>query len=93
MLRQELIGTAIKLAGVDLPKAYQCKGYFSDATFSLNHPDAWVCRAFELGADHTFVTRANKATRPRDSVTRAEALAIVVQTSGIKLAPENYTTN
>ena len=33
MLRQELIGTALKLAGTELPKGYTCKGYFSDANF------------------------------------------------------------
>ncbi len=55
--------------------------------------DAWVCRAFEIMADKGFVTRANKTTRPRDSVTRAEALAMVVQGGQISLTPGNYTTN
>ena len=93
MLRQELIGTALKLSGVDLPKDYQCRGYFTDAKFSPSSVDAWVCRAFEIGADNFFVTRANKTTRPRDIVTRAEALAIIVQAGKIPLAPDNYTTN
>lgn len=79
MLRQELIGTALKLSSIDLPSEYHCRGYFSDATFGPESKDAWVCRAFELGADNTFVTRANPTTRPRDIVTRAEALAIIVQ--------------
>jgi hypothetical protein len=93
MLRQELIGTALRLAGVALPKDYACRDYFTDAKFSPSSSDAWVCRAFELGADNSFVTRANKTTRPRDIVTRAEALAIIVQAGKIPLAPDNYTTN
>lgn len=52
MLRQELIGTALKLSGVELPKDYTCRGYFTDATFSPSSVDSWVCRAFELGADN-----------------------------------------
>lgn len=52
MLRQELIGTALKLSGVNLPKEYSCRGYFTDAKFSPSSVDAWVCRAFELGADN-----------------------------------------
>lgn len=93
MLRQELVGTALKLAGVDLPKEYACRGYFTDANFAPSSTDAWVCRAFELGADNSFVTRANKTTRPRDKVTRAEALAIIVQAGKVPLAPDNYSTN
>jgi hypothetical protein len=93
MLRQELIGTALKLAWIELPSEYQCRGYFSDATFGPESKDAWVCRAFEMGADNGFLTRANNTTRPRDVVTRAEALAIVVQAWNIHLYPENYTMN
>lgn len=93
MLRQELIGTALRLAGVELPKNYSCRGYFTDANFVSSSADAWVCRAFELGADNSFVTRANKTTRPRDKVTRAEALAIIVQAGKVPLAPDNYSTN
>lgn len=52
-----------------------------------------MCRAFEIGADTGLVTRANTSTRPRDSVTRAEALAIIVQAGNIPLVPENYTMN
>lgn len=93
MLRQELIGTALKLAWIELPSEYQCRGYFSDARFDAQNKDAWVCRAFEIGADKGLVTRANASTRPRDIVTRAEALAIIVQAGNIPLSPENYTMN
>lgn len=48
MLRQELLGTALKVSGVTLPSEYACRGYFSDAKFGKNTTDAWVCRAFEL---------------------------------------------
>ncbi len=49
--RQEVIGMTLKLRGVALPLNYDCQGYFSDATFSKDHTDSWVCRAVELAAD------------------------------------------
>lgn len=75
--RQEVIGMSLKLRGVALPSNYSCKGYFSDATFDSSSADAWVCRAVELAADRGLVTRDNTTTRPRDKITKAEALAIV----------------
>lgn len=74
--RQEVIGMTLKLKGVALPNNYTCKGYFTDAIFRKDHPDAWVCRAVELAADRGLITRDSAQTRPGDRITKAEALAL-----------------
>lgn len=91
ILRQEMTGIALQVADVSLPQEYVCRGYFSDV--SRVQKDGWVCRAAELARDQGIITSVNKTFRPRDFVTRAEALAIVVQASGMKTYPENYTSN
>jgi S-layer homology domain len=60
------------MKGVELPTDYKCKKYFSDVT-----SDGWVCRAVELAADNGIISRSNTKFRPLDSVTRAEALAML----------------
>lgn len=83
--RQEVIGMTLKLKNVALPNNYTCKGYFTDATFSKSHPDAWVCRAVELAADRGLITRDNAKTRPGDTITKAEALALAWKGSGMDI--------
>lgn len=46
-----------------------------------------------MAADNGIISRENIRLRPRDSVTRAEALAMIVKTSGMELHPDNYTMN
>ena len=70
--RAEVIGMALKLKWTTLPENYVCKKYFSDTT-----KNDWMCRATELGADLGIVSRTNKKARPQDTITRAEALAIL----------------
>ena len=55
VLRQEVVGTAIKMAGIQLQDSYACKGYYSD--LSQTQPNNWSCRAFELAADAGIVSR------------------------------------
>ncbi len=38
----------------------------------------WICRAIEIAADEGIISRANTKARPQDRITRAEALAILV---------------
>jgi hypothetical protein len=85
--RQEVIGMTLKLRGVALPLNYDCQGYFSDATFSKDHTDSWVCRAVELAADRWLITRENSTTRPRDNITKAEALAMIWKGAGMDISP------
>lgn len=83
--RQEVIGMTLKLKWVALPTEYDCKGYFSDANFPKSHTDNWVCRAVELAADRGLITRDNSSTRPRDTITKAEALALAWKWSGLRI--------
>jgi protein-disulfide isomerase len=80
ILRQEVIGIALKMKWITLPENYSCRKYFSDAT-----TDDWVCRAVELAADNGIISRANTRARPTDKVTRAEALAILLKTGRVSL--------
>ena len=85
ILRQEVIGMALKVKGITLPENYTCKKYFADAT-----KNDWVCRAVELAADNGVITRSNKYANPGKSVTRAEALAMVMSAGGYN-APSGAT--
>lgn len=80
--RAELVGIALKLKWVTLP-SYQCRWYFTDV-----RNNDWICRAVELAADNSLVTRANARFRAQDNITRAEALAILI--SHLDASFENY---
>lgn len=72
--RAELVGIALKVKGISVSESYQCKGYFTDISAGT-----WVCRAVEKAADLGLITRQNANFRPQDTVTRAEALAILMK--------------
>ncbi len=77
--RAELVGIALKLKWVTLP-SYQCKWYFSDV-----RNNDWICRAVELAADNSLVTRANTKFRPQEIITNSEALAIILAAGWISI--------
>lgn len=79
ILRQEVIGMALKIKWITLPENYKCKKYFADAT-----QNNWECRAVELAADNGIITRENRNANPGKLVTRAEALAMVMKAGGIE---------
>jgi len=81
ILRQEVIGMALKVKGITLPENYTCKKYFADAT-----KNDWVCRAVELAADNGIISRSNKYANPGKSITKSEALAMVMNAWGITYA-------
>lgn len=81
ILRQEVIGMALKIKGVTLPEDYKCKKYFADAT-----NNNWVCRAVELAADNGIITRSNTYANPTKLVTKSEALAMIMNAAGIQYA-------
>lgn len=81
--RQEVVGIALKISDIPVASDHVCKGYFSDTTFDPSHRDAWVCASVETAADEGLVSRSKSRFRPRDSITRAEALAIMMNASGI----------
>lgn len=80
ILRQEVIGMALKIKWVTLPENYTCKKYFADAT-----KNDWICRAVELAADNGIIARGNKYANPGKSITRAEALAMVMKAGWITI--------
>lgn len=84
ILRQEALGTALRLAKIDLPDEYKCRNYFSDAR------EWWVCRVAEVSADSRIVSRENLRFRPQDVVTLAESLGILVMSTNI---PRSNTSN
>ena len=82
--RAEVVWIALKTAWIQLPDNYQCRGYFTDI-----RTNDWVCRAVEIAADGNFVSRANPTFRQQSAVTRAEALAIIMQASKIPIEQNN----
>jgi hypothetical protein len=82
VLRQEVIGMAIKLAGITLPTDYVCKNIFRDV--SAAKPNNWACRSVEIGVERGIVSGTNKNFNPESNITRAEALAILMNAAGIK---------
>ena len=78
VLRQEVIGTAVKLQGIELPDSYRCLNMFDDV--SATDPNTWACRAIELAADSGLISKSNSVARPEETITRSEALAIVMAT-------------
>ncbi len=76
--RAEVIGIALKIRWTTLPDDYQCRKYFSDTI-----KQDWVCRAIELASDGDLISRSNAKARPQDSITRAEAFAILFKASDL----------
>lgn len=83
--RAEAIGIALKIKWVTLPESYTCKKYFSDTI-----TNDWKCRAIELAADNGIITRNNTKARPNDTITRAEALGIVIRAGRINFDAQSY---
>lgn len=84
LLRQEVIWMAIKLWWITLPEDYECKWYYSDVSY--NTPNTWACRAVEISADNSIITRSNNLFRPEDRITKAEALAIILKWANIDIS-------
>lgn len=74
--RAEAVGIALKLRGDALPEGYRCRKYYTDVTVN-----DWTCRAVELAADAWLVSRNNTKFRPKDKITRIEALSILIKSA------------
>lgn len=88
LLRQEAIGVAGKASGIipDAPVSdYECEGKFSDIS------EAWVCRAAELAAKAGITNAANSTFRPKDNLTRYEAMLFAFRGSCTEV--ESATTS
>lgn len=86
IIRQEVLGIALKLRWIQLSDSYSCRNYYRDTT------EWWVCRAAELSADYDIVTRANLNFRPHDTLTLAEALGITIKALNINLSTTPTST-
>lgn len=81
LLRQEAVGTAAKVLGIlNVPiEQYVCQNKFSDVTAA----SGWVCRAAELAAAAGLTNAANATFRPKDNLTRFEALVFALRAAGL----------
>lgn len=81
LLRQEAVGTAANVLGIlTTPlSSYVCQNKFSDVKAS----SGWVCRAAELAADAGLTNAANATFRPKDNLTRYEALVFALRAAGL----------
>jgi hypothetical protein len=88
LLRQEAVGTAANVLGLlTTPlSSYVCQNKFSDVTAA----SGWVCRAAELAAAAGLTNAANTTFRPKDNLTRFEALVFALRAAG--LVPSNGLT-
>lgn len=68
---------AIKLSGTNLANERRCQGYFKDVTAIA--PNGWVCRIVEIAADLGIISKGNDVFRPEETITRAEALAMLLK--------------
>ena len=81
LLRQEAVGTAATVRGVltGTPSSYVCQNKFSDVTAA----SGWVCRAAELAAAAGITNAANATFRPKDNLTRYEALVFALRAADL----------
>jgi plastocyanin len=89
VLRQETVSLAVKLASIELPGNYVCQGYFRDVT--KTKPNMWACRVVEIAADRSIITRARGHFEPEGSITRVEALAMLMKAAAINGADAGQT--
>lgn len=83
VLRQEVVWMAIKLGGFKLPDDYICQKIFSDVF--QNKPNDWACRSIEVGVEAGIISSANKLFRPESTITRAEALWILLKAAWVSV--------
>ncbi len=86
LTRQEALGIIVKMANLYLPPSYNCRKYFADT------PEWWVCRAAEVSADNGIVSRNNTKFRPRDTLTLAESLGLMIKALNIPLSTSSTST-
>jgi hypothetical protein len=89
--RSETVGVALRVADVSLEDTYFCKNYFRDVKYDrLNN---WVCRAMEIAADYNIISRTNDYAKPKNAITRIEALAIIMRAGKVPYQKNVDRTN
>lgn len=89
--RAEAIGIALRVGDIPLPEKYFCKNYFRDVAY--NPVNNWICRAIEIAADNTIISRENPTARPDTPISRIEALAIIMRAGKVPYARNVSRTN
>jgi hypothetical protein len=74
--RQEALGVAMKVGQFELPENYSCVRLFSDV--SSSRPNSWACRVVETALNNGVISK-NKLFRPLDSISKVEALAMLIK--------------
>lgn len=74
--RQEALGIAMKLGQFELSENYVCMRRFSDV--SSSKPNSWACRVVETALNSGVISK-NKLFRPLDSISKVEALAMLIK--------------
>jgi hypothetical protein len=93
VLRQEVMGVALKLWKINIPENYVCKNVFWDV--SRTKPNNWACKSIETWASLGIVSISNKLFRPEDTITSVEALAILIKSANIAIpsVSDNWMMN
>ena len=79
ILRQEILGVAMKIRNFQSPAGYICRNIFRDVSY--NKPNVWACPIVEYAADNTIISKENAYFRPEEYITNSEAIAIMMKAS------------
>ncbi len=88
--RQEVISIAVRINRIELTSNYVCKNIYSDTTGYGVSP--WTCQFAERSQEAGLISGSRSTFRPLDSVTRAEAYAILLKSACIvpNITPDNW---
>jgi len=88
--RQEVISIAVRINRIELTSNYVCKNIYSDTTGYGVSP--WTCQFAERSQEAGLISGSRSTFRPLDSVTRAEAYAILLKSACItpNVTPDNW---
>jgi hypothetical protein len=83
ILRQEILGVAMKIRNFITPAGYYCRDMFQDVTY--NRPNTWVCPIVEYAADNGIISKENSHFRPEEYITYSEAIAIIMKAANVSI--------
>ncbi len=88
--RQEVISIAVRINRINLTSNYICKNIYSDTNGYGVSP--WTCQFAERSQAAGLISGSRSTFRPLDSVTRAEAYAILLKSACIQpnITPDNW---
>ncbi len=84
ILRQEILGLAMKIRNFQSPAWYVCRNIFRDVLY--NKPNTWACPIVEYAADTGVISKENSYFRPEEYITNSEALAIIMKAAAVPIS-------